>query len=365
MRIPARHLSTLLLPLALLSSLGEREASHAAALVDLSPGLGPARGPAEEVARCPAPGLLCSWPDGPQKLRCRIERGSFRQGEPTPPEEVVVLAYNMERGVRLPAQIAALKGRGSDPSPDLLLLSEVDRGCSRSGYRDVAGELAQALSMEYVFAVEYVELPRAGGAGGVIDKVCEHGNAILSRFPLEAPRQIRHRVVHRWPTSVPAGIGQPRLGGRVTLRADVRLGDRCLRAYAMHLDSGLLDGHYRAAQAAELIADAARSPWPVLVGGDANSHAYRLDLAIGTSVEPVTRLLASRGFRDAHAGRALSRRATLGPLLVDLVLGRGVVFGRSGINDPAAFAGLSDHLPVWATVSLDGDRSRQGTGGTT
>ena len=50
--------------------------------------------------------------------------------------------------------------------------------------RQATRELAAALQMHYVFATEFIELPRPGGAGGTIDVTCEHGNAILSRWPL-------------------------------------------------------------------------------------------------------------------------------------------------------------------------------------
>ena len=57
-------------------------------------------------------------------------------------------------------------------------------------------------------------------------------------------------------------VGQPRLGGRVALAADVRVGERMIRVYSVHFESGHL-GHrsgspdaYREAQARELIEDA-------------------------------------------------------------------------------------------------------------
>ena len=40
------------------------------------------------------------------------------------------------------------------------MFSEADRGCSRTNYRNVTRELAKALGMNYVYGVEYIELPR-------------------------------------------------------------------------------------------------------------------------------------------------------------------------------------------------------------
>ena len=41
---------------------------------------------------------------------------------------------------------------------DVLLLQEVDRGCDRSGRRDVAADLAAALGMNWIFAGEFQEI---------------------------------------------------------------------------------------------------------------------------------------------------------------------------------------------------------------
>lgn len=87
---------------------------------------------------------------------------------------------------------------------DLFILNEVDNGVTRTDYRDVAGELAQALKMNYAYAVEFLELdPLNLGLEKVkldekdaqedIQKSFEpdksrylglHGTAVLSRYPI-------------------------------------------------------------------------------------------------------------------------------------------------------------------------------------
>jgi endonuclease/exonuclease/phosphatase family metal-dependent hydrolase len=87
---------------------------------------------------------------------------------------------------------------------DLFILNEVDHGVTRTNYRDVARELAQALHMNYAYAVEFVEVdPLNLGIEKVkmedktaqadIQKSFEpdqsrylglHGTAVLSRYPI-------------------------------------------------------------------------------------------------------------------------------------------------------------------------------------
>lgn len=102
---------------------------------------------------------------------------------------------------------------------DVVLLNEVDLGMKRTDYRDVAKELAHALGMNYAFGVEFVEVDRLEDLG--IDPVeledpalarqmqnelkpdparyrGLHGNAILSRYPIQNAKIIRLPVCHDW-----------------------------------------------------------------------------------------------------------------------------------------------------------------------
>jgi endonuclease/exonuclease/phosphatase family metal-dependent hydrolase len=87
---------------------------------------------------------------------------------------------------------------------DLFILNEVDNGVTRTDYRDVARELAQALHMNYAYGVEFLEIdPLNLGLEEVkmddktaqadIQKSFEpdksrylglHGTAVLSRYPI-------------------------------------------------------------------------------------------------------------------------------------------------------------------------------------
>lgn len=93
---------------------------------------------------------------------------------------------------------------------DVIVLNEVDLGIKRTGYRDVARELAAALRMNYLYGVEFIEVdPLNLGTEefkqaspeetAEFKKMIEvdreryrglHGTAILSRFPIKSARLV-------------------------------------------------------------------------------------------------------------------------------------------------------------------------------
>jgi len=304
---------------------------------------------------------LCAGNRGPTHPDCRIEGANLTRQPAAPKDEIVLCTYNVQRGLRLEDQLRAFGSDAGMPSPDVLLINEVDRGCTRSGDRNVAREYARALGMCYVYGVEFLELPRFWGPDGSVRRPCEHGNAIVSRYPLGNVRLIRHRRTRSWHSTVQRilHIGQPRLGGRVALAADARIGERMLRVYSVHFESGR-HGHgssapdaYRKAQAQELIEDASELKRGVVIGGDMNVSRYLGLSGEDESVEPTTGALAEAGYEDAHAALPRHERITTDSgLAIDLIFGRGVRFTGSGVGARGVWGGLSDHLPVWARVSL-------------
>jgi endonuclease/exonuclease/phosphatase family metal-dependent hydrolase len=101
---------------------------------------------------------------------------------------------------------------------DLLILNEVDGGVTRTDYRDVARELAQALHMNYAYGVEFLEVdPLNLGLEKVEmeDKSAQadlqksfqpdkerylglHGTAVLSRYPIRSAIARPLPVCHDW-----------------------------------------------------------------------------------------------------------------------------------------------------------------------
>ncbi len=296
----------------------------------------------------------------PQRPNCRLEGADLTRETTPPKDELVVWAYNAERGLRLDQQLRAIDEPGM-PLPDIVFLSEADRGCTRTGYRNVAREWATKLGMYYVYGAEFVELPRIWEPSRrvfplqTIWRRCEHGNAILSRYPLGNVRLIRHEKSRSW-NSLPQRIfhvGEPRLGGRMAIAADVRVGERLLRVYSVHFESGWLADDFRQAEVGELIDDAAKVPHGMLIGGDMNCGGYISVLKGEHDREPVTDALFASGYADAHADLPVETRITTrSHAIIDLVFGRGVQFGEGGVAPHVFWDDLSDHYPVWAKLRL-------------
>lgn len=290
-------------------------------------------------------------------IHCRIEGATFADGAAPTPEAITVFAYNLERGFQIDRQLPLILSGTAFPVPDVLLLSEVDRGCRRTQYRNIARDYAQALGYYYVYTTEFVELPSDRGTTGPYDPpLCEHGNAIISRFPLGNVRHIRHAQNRSWYT--PPGYpnpDEPRLGGRIALAADAKIGKQLVRLYSLHLESTLSTLRIRDAQAVEIATDADSVTTPVIAGGDLNAYFAFLDFQNGTKRDGPTQAFLTHGFSDAHAALPLADRATsfdAGPMIIDFLFGRSLAVQAAGVCPTSICGGLSDHLPVWATYSL-------------
>ncbi len=286
-------------------------------------------------------------------IDCDVE-GDQRASAPPPKSEIVVMSYNIERGLRLDEIIAAFES-GLIPTPDVLLASELDRGCSRTANRDVTRDLAVALDMNYVFAVEFMELPRGTGGGGEILELCEHGNAILSKYPLGNVGAFQHTDARSWyiPPADRGMGGEPRLGGRVLLFADVQVGDKFLHTYSLHFESEITALDIQAAQAVESAEHGLAQPFQVVQGGDTNAGLYIFDLMQGTMNDGTSRAYLDRGYVDAHAGLPSDQRLTRPPFILDIIFTDEDFVSSPGICSQTDCGSLSDHVPVWTTVTLD------------
>ncbi|HLM56175.1 MAG TPA: endonuclease/exonuclease/phosphatase family protein [Pyrinomonadaceae bacterium] len=195
---------------------------------------------------------------------------------------------------------------------DVIVLNEVDWGMKRTGYRNVAADLAARLGMNYAFGVQFVELgpvalsgepPSADAEENEILNLVRvdparykglHGVAILSRFPLEnvrlAPfthqpydwygrekrgpsllergkREIAHRVF------LEKTLREVRRGGRTMLLAeiaDARFPQGRVSIVATHLENRTKPKG-RVRQLEELLARIKNIGHPVVVAGDMNT----------------------------------------------------------------------------------------------
>jgi endonuclease/exonuclease/phosphatase family metal-dependent hydrolase len=109
----------------------------------------------------------------------------------------------------------------------------------------------------------------------------------------------------------------------------------------------------RDAQAEEMALDTEPVTHPIITGGDFNTFFYFDDLDKGVVTEPAIASFLDRGHRDAHRDLPLADRYTSYdpfPMVIDLILTRGLEVTVAGRCPPERCGDLSDHLPVFAEI---------------
>lgn len=159
------------------------------------------------------------------------------------PMTLEVVVWNAERGTEwemIPQ---------SAPNADFLILNEMDWGMARSGNGHTTQQLAAEMQMNYAYGVEFMELTNGNAAEikttqGQSNAVGYHGNAILSKYPLEqaSAKIVRLHALYDHLYQEKAGAmdeGERRLGGRMALFAVTMLpnGQRILLVSA-HTQGG-------------------------------------------------------------------------------------------------------------------------------
>jgi len=207
-------------------------------------------------------------------------------------------------------------------SADLLILNEVDYGVTRTEYRDVARDLAQALHMNYVYGVEFLEIdPLNLGLEKVemADKKAQadiqksfdvdkskylgmHGTAVLSRYPITKATLHPLPVCYDWFGGEKKAISalekgrrtganlafmeriarEVRRGGRTVLILELAVPESptgAVTVVAPHLENKCKP-ECRVKQAAQVLEWIKSDPNPVILGGDLNTS--------GTDSAPVS-----------------------------------------------------------------------------
>jgi endonuclease/exonuclease/phosphatase family metal-dependent hydrolase len=230
-----------------------------------------------------------------------------RHGQPRDPEPALrIVTFNVEKGRRVVAAVAALRRHPDLREADVVVLQEM----SASGVAAVA----EALHMNSV----YYPASRQPHGGE------DWGNAILSPWPIEDARKL-----------VLPHLSRGTRRGRTATGARVLLPGGPVLIYSAHLGSPLgMSDSKRREQAAVILADAEGSADPVIVAGDFNSQGIGL-------------LFLERGYcwPTRRIGPTVMRR-----LSFDHVFARGLCESaerwRAGVARDVKDA--SDHRPVWA-----------------
>jgi endonuclease/exonuclease/phosphatase family metal-dependent hydrolase len=240
---------------------------------------------------------------------------------------VRAVAWNIQRGARLDDLRRAL---AAPPlaGADLILLAEVDSGLGRSGNRNVARELADALGMSYAFGVSYLTLEDDFGENpdGAENTLALAGTAILSRLPFTRVENVDLPELRDKFSS-----SEKRLGKKRALLAEVALPDGPLAVAACHLDSNASPAQ-RAQQLAAVLDRIDHTKIPrALVGGDFNTTSYNLSGFL-PMVRDLLHKLFVTGFRGTIDQYMTPERRYERPIF-EALASRG--FSVEGFNDRA------------------------------
>lgn len=279
---------------------------------------------------------------------------------------LVIAAWNAERLKYHAPSVALVRQSGAD----ILLLSEADLGTARAGNRHTVADLARDLGMSYVFGVEFVELGLGNSRErerhkGQTNSIGFHGNALLSRLPLQDAALIRLDDGGTWWTD--AKDGQGRIGGRMAIAAKIETVFGPILAVSVHLESKT-DVEDRSRQTKRLIEtiDRLAGDLPVVIGGDFNTNILPSGSREPGVHEPLFGLFAEAGYRWETANDFAPTRRS-GPdgipqppfTRLDWLLARGLAAGEA-VTAPAVDAdgvAISDHELVKARFSTPGSQA--------
>ncbi|MET8353348.1 MULTISPECIES: endonuclease/exonuclease/phosphatase family protein [unclassified Micromonospora] len=232
-----------------------------------------------------------------------------------PPERLTVVAYNVRMGFGLDGRfdLAGLTAAVDRQRPDVVLLSEVDRGWLLNGGHDTLDLLADQLGMPYFF-------------GPAADPVW--GDAVLSRWPVTDPRTL----------PLPA-VGAPTGAQALAVTLDLGAGVRTA-VVSTHLQPPPHRGPVVQARAVADFATRYAAGRPLVVAGDLNTEPG--DEAFGqfTAAGLVDALAAARPLATSPADDPRQQ--------IDHVF---VSPGLAPTGPVAPRGTSSDHLPVAVTLT--------------
>jgi endonuclease/exonuclease/phosphatase family metal-dependent hydrolase len=280
-----------------------------------------------------------------------VHRADFRRDEAPARGRYRAVAWNLERGTHLAAQLEALRDHPLLSPCDLLLITEADAGMARSGNLMVAEALARELGMAHVFAPCYLALGKGSGverdAAGR-NEFGLHGNALLSRYPIRDIRAIRlangvDKIAHR----------EQRIGCQTAIAAVIDFPERPVQAVSVHLDAQSTQRRRHSQMRSVL--DELEPELPAIVGGDWNTSTYDSSHALWAILGFWRRVFmgVDHVIRNhyLHPDRWFERK------LFGLLEARGFDFRKANvageptvfydINDMRATRNLNEWVPEW------------------
>lgn len=331
-------------------------------------------------------------------VECGVPRNASPRRQPghlerTSEEELRILAWNAARCRDVHSFARRIKEAGAM----VVLLTEMDWGMARSGQRHTSRDLADELSFNYLFAVEFLEL----GLGdekekeefrGAKNEVGYHGAAILSPYPVLQSERIMLEESGGW---FGQSRSERRIGGRIALVAliDVGVENNATVGHepaspvlfaSVHLESE--SDPAERAEEMELLFDRLDEKYsgvPVVIGGDLNTFSVprreldRKDTIIQrlreaptrfldpTPFEPLFQRAESRGYEwhtcneplvPTHHSRGEENESL--SMKIDWYLSRGLTVDNPRVicTPKEDTAPLSDHDPISLAISVGENR---------
>lgn len=248
----------------------------------------------------------------------QIETGSFACSEGMESRSAFrVISWNIARGSKLEGILEFL----ATANADIIFLQEADKSARRTGYRNIAKEIAQKLRLNYVFGCEFEEL-----AQGSTSSPAYHGQATLSRWPLSNSSILPfHKQSTFWRPRwfIPRLPSlQRRRGGRMALFSQVLTPDRSVE-------------------------DLKRcSPdVPVIAAGD-----FNFDLSQGQPAAALADVRFVNPFATLRQATTVTHSLSARDRVIDCMLLRGPLIGTDAHVHSSVLA--SDHYPLSLTVSF-------------
>lgn len=277
---------------------------------------------------------------------------SSRSGPiPRPRERYRIVAWNIERGSQLEGQLEAFRSHPHLKEADVLLLTETDIGMARSGNRDIARTIANALGFHYAFVPCYISLVKGSGVERHVEGENDlglHGDAILSRYPLSCVRAVPlENGIDKF------AAREKRLGSQTVILADIDIPNMPVTVASIHLDAHSTQRHRF--EQMRTVLDALDTSRPVILGGDWNTTTYNSSAALPAILGFWLRVFMGVDYvmrnHYLHPYRHFERD------LFELLEGRGFdykncnVIGEHTIcydvNDPRAYGSLLEWVPIW------------------
>lgn len=234
---------------------------------------------------------------------------------------LTVNAHQGLRALRRSAMLAGMRDALRETGADLVFLQEIGVAAGSAGPGSQYEVLADTVWPEHAYGRNAVS------AGG------HHGNALLSRHPIDSWR------------NVDASVGRAEPRGLLYCVLRIPGFPRALHAVCVHL--ALTESHRRrqVGRLIELVNEAVPAADPLVIAGDFNDWRERSH----------RRLTAELGLQEVHAGPGRRPRRSFPARLPCLRLDRIYVrnLGYRGIDvSRQPWARLTDHVPLAADLSM-------------